>query len=45
MATVEMNAVLFVLQASWFIILAYPEHCDCLALLNAIQRQQDQAAS
>ncbi|DBB11695.1 TPA: hypothetical protein ACH3X3_007076 [Trebouxia sp. C0006] len=31
-------------QASWFIILAYPEHCDCLALLNAIQRQDDQAA-
>lgn len=31
-------------QASWFIILAYPEHCDCLALLNAIQRQEDQTA-
>ena len=30
------------LQAAWFIILAYPEHCDCLALLNAVQRQEDQ---
>lgn len=27
------------LQAAWFIVLAYPEHCDCLALLNAVQRK------
>lgn len=48
------NADLFVLghvldpychvQAAWFVILVFPDHCDCLALLNAVQRQGEQGS-
>lgn len=39
---VTISKMLKPVQAAWFIILAYPEHCDCLALLNAVQRQENQ---
>ncbi|KAL3160748.1 hypothetical protein ABBQ32_010657 [Trebouxia sp. C0010 RCD-2024] len=39
---VTLTKMLKPVQAAWFIVLAYPEHCDCLALLNAVQRKDDE---
>lgn len=37
----DTNTCLYGMQAAWFVILVFPDHCDCLALLNAVQRQHN----
>eukprot|EP01023_Acetabularia_acetabulum_P005277 TRINITY_DN12153_c0_g1_i1.p1 TRINITY_DN12153_c0_g1~~TRINITY_DN12153_c0_g1_i1.p1 ORF type:complete len:181 (-),score=20.01 TRINITY_DN12153_c0_g1_i1:129-671(-) len=36
---VVFSEVLSPLQGAWFIVDCYPQHCDCMSLLNAVHRK------